>query len=219
MPTEFFYGLPQLRNRGWDTRLLEDADLEMAPPLKLLPSLVNRFGRFYGHLPLGMAVALAKKRILSKLPKRGPLIATTNNLGLALGMGRARGWVRCPVVLLAMGLLPLTPSRWQVRRVGQILRHIHVVTISKAEQNHLARLFPEQKIRYIPFGVDTDFWKPALVVEKSENYVLAIGNDVNRDWKTLVNAWDESLPQLKLVTDLHVPPAPSNVEILNGDWR
>jgi len=94
-----------LRERGWKTGLLEDADLEMAPPLKLLPSLVNKFARFCGHLPLGMAMGLAKKHVQKRLPAQGPLIATTNNLGLALGLGRARGWVRCPVVLLAMGFL------------------------------------------------------------------------------------------------------------------
>ena len=113
LPTEFFYGMPELRERGWKTDLLEDADLEMAPPLKPLPSLVNKFARFCGHLPLGMAMGLAKKHVQKRLPAQGPLIATTNNLGLALGLGRARGWVRCPVVLLAMGLLPLSPSRWQ----------------------------------------------------------------------------------------------------------
>ncbi len=218
-PTEFFYGLPELRDRGWKTTLLEDADLGMAPPLKPLPALVNRFARFCGYLPLGMAMGLASKQVQKKLPDQGPIIATTNNLGLALGMGRARGRVRCPVVLLAMGLLPLAPSQWQVRRVGEVLKHIHVVTISKAEQAHLARLFPNQKIDYIPFGVDTNFWEPAPEGRALGEYVMAIGNDANRDWKTLIDAWDETMPPLKLITNLHVPPAPPNVEIIKGDWR
>ena len=219
LPTEFFYGLPELRERGWKTDLLEDADLEMAPPLKPLPSLVNKFARFCGHLPLGMAMGLAKKHVQKRLPAQGPLIATTNNLGLALGLGRARGWVRCPVVLLAMGLLPLSPSRWQLRRIGQVLEHIHVVTISKSEQAHLAKFFPERTIDYIPFGVDTQFWKPAPDGPVTRKFVLAIGNDANRDWKTLVEAWDETMPPLKIVTNLPVPIAAPNVEVIRGDWR
>ena len=218
-PTEFFYGLPELRERGWKTDLLEDADLEMAPPLKPLPSLVNKFARFCGHLPLGMVMGLAKKHVQKRLPAQGPLIATTNNLGLALGLGRARGWVRCPVVLLAMGLLPLSPSRWQLRRIGQVLEHVHVVTISKSEQAHLAKLFPERTIDYIPFGVDTQFWQPAEGSNICGDYVLAIGNDANRDWETLVEAWDETMPALKIVTNLPVPIAPPNVEVIRGDWR
>jgi glycosyltransferase involved in cell wall biosynthesis len=218
-PTEFFYGLPELRERGWKTGLLEDADLEMGPPLKPLPSLVNKFSRFCGHLPLGMAMGLAKKHVQKRLPTQGPLIATTNNLGLALGLGRVRGWVRCPVVLVAMGLLPLSPSRWQLRRIGQVLEHIQVVTISKSEQAHLAKFFPERTIDYIPFGVDTRFWQSAEGSNISGNYVLAIGNDANRDWKTLLAAWDETLPPLKIVTSLPVPPAPPNVEVIRGDWR
>jgi glycosyltransferase involved in cell wall biosynthesis len=218
-PTEFFYGLPELRERGWKTGLLEDADLEMGPPLKPLPSLVNKFSRFCGHLPLGMAMGLAKKHVQKRLPTQGPLIATTNNLGLALGLGRVRGWVRCPVVLVAMGLLPLSPSRWQLRRIGQVLEHIQVVTISKSEQAHLAKFFPERTIDYIPFGVDTRFWRPAEGSNICGDYVLAIGNDANRDWETLVAAWDETMPPLKIVTNLPVPPAPPNVEVICGDWR
>jgi glycosyltransferase involved in cell wall biosynthesis len=218
-PTEFFYGLPELRERGWKTDLLEDADLEMAPPLKPLPSLVNKFARFCGHLPLGMAMGLAKKHVQKRLPAQAPLIATTNNLGLALGLGLARGWVRCPVLLLAMGLLPLSPSRWQLRRIGQVLEHVHVVTISKSEQAHLEKLFPERTIDYIPFGVDTQFWKPASNGVVAGKFILAIGNDANRDWKTLVEAWDETMPALKIVTNLPVPVAPPNVEVIRGDWR
>jgi glycosyltransferase involved in cell wall biosynthesis len=181
--------------------------------------MLNRFSRFYGHVPLGMAMGLAKKRVQNRLPTQGPLIATTNNLGLALGLGRARGWVRCPVVLLAMGLLPLSPSRWQLRRIGQVLEHIHVVTISKSEQVHLAKLLPERTIDYIPFGVDTQFWKPAPDSAGAGKFVLAIGNDANRDWKTLVEAWDETMPALKIVTNLPVPIAAPNVEVIRGDWR
>ena len=218
-PTEFFYGLPELRERDWQTNLLEDADLEMAPPLKPLARMLNRFSRFYGHVPLGMAMGLAKKRVQNRLPTRGPLIATTNNLGLALGLGRARGWVRCPVVLLAMGLLPLSPTRWQLHRIGQVLKRTHVVTISKSEQTHLAGLFPDLTIDYVPFGVDTRFWRPAEGGYISGDYVLAIGNDANRDWKTLVAAWDETLPPLKIISNLPVPPVPPNVEVIRGDWR
>ncbi|MBT5846389.1 MAG: glycosyltransferase family 4 protein [Verrucomicrobiales bacterium] len=100
-----------------------------------------------------------------------------------------------------------------------MLEHIHVVTISKSEQAHLAKFFPERTIDYIPFGVDTQFWKPAPDGPVTRKFVLAIGNDANRDWKTLVEAWDETMPPLKIVTNLPVPIAAPNVEVIRGDWR
>jgi glycosyltransferase involved in cell wall biosynthesis len=100
-----------------------------------------------------------------------------------------------------------------------VLEHIHVVTISKSEQAHLAKFFPERTIDYIPFGVDTRFWKPAPDGASAGKFVLAIGNDANRDWKTLVEAWDETMPALKIVTNLPVPIAAPNVEVIRGDWR
>ena len=58
---------------------------------------------------------------------------------------------------------------------------------------------PNKDIQYIPFGVDNKFWKPKIIKTKEE-YIFAIGNDNSRDWETLIDSWDDSLPTLKIVT-------------------
>lgn len=97
-----------------------------------------------------------------------------------------------------------------------VTRHLFLVTISRSEQSFLSNAL-KQPVAYLPFGVDKVFWAPDKAV--AGDYVLAIGNDRNRDWETLINAWNTSLPPLKIVTSLPVPSGPPNVEVIRGDWR
>ena len=218
-PTEFLYGYPQLKAAGWQVDLLEDADIGMAPPLAPLAGLVNKAARFLGNLPIGMAVPLFQRRTRARLPQAGAIVATTNGMGLALGIGRLLGLVRVPVILLAMGLVPTSAGRWARLVFGSITRQLELVAISRSEQAFLQRLWPSRPVRYLPFGVDQRFWYPAPREAPEDGYALAIGNDANRDWTTLVAAWSPDLPPLKIVTALPVPAGPGNVEVIRGDWR
>jgi glycosyltransferase involved in cell wall biosynthesis len=116
-----------------------------------------------------------------------------------------------------MGLLPGRPGPIKQRIFAWLLRYVHLACISTAEQAFLQRLFPEQIVHYVPFGVDAAFWRPAD--RPTSGYVLAIGNDLMRDWRTLVSAWTEDMPPLKIVTNLPVPAGASNIEVIHGDWR
>ena len=77
---------------------------------------------------------------------------------------------------------------------------------------------PKKDIKYIPFGVDNKFWKPKIIKTKEE-YIFAIGNDNSRDWETLIDSWDKSLPRLKIVTSQLLKINKSNIQIIKGDWR
>jgi glycosyltransferase involved in cell wall biosynthesis len=72
--------------------------------------------------------------------------------------------------------------RWLVQHSGGI------VTVGKEEAEKLKKLFPElrERIAYISFGVDLEFFKPKNVPE--DGTILAVGFDPDRDWKTLVEA-------------------------------
>ena len=216
VPTEFFYGLPQLREAGWDVVLLEDADLGMAPPLAPVARFINRAARLFGGLPIGMAVPLLSAKHRTLLCDPGIVIATTNGMGLALGIAGMLGIIKERVLLLGMGLISIDSGSWQRRLYRMVTRHLFLVSISRSEQSFLSNVL-RQPVAYLPFGVDKDFWSPSTAV--AGGYVLAIGNDRNRDWETLVNAWNASLPPLKIVTSLPVPSAPPNVEVIRGDWR
>jgi len=63
-----------------------------------------------------------------------------------------------------------------------------IVTVGKWETAELKRRFPHlaQKIAYIPFGVDTNYFAPKQVAE--EKLVIAVGVDPDRDWKSFFTA-------------------------------
>ena len=216
-PTEFFYGYQQLLAWGVNVSIMEDSDVGMAPPLSALFRLANKLSPCIGNLPVGMALSLLTKGRGRQLDNAGCIVATTNGMGLALAIAKALGRVKSPVLILAMGLLPLNPKRLQIRLYRALLQRVHIACISRAEQTFLQKLLPGNQINYIPFGVDHDFWRPADFPE--DNYALAIGNDSNRDWSTLTAAWKEEFPPLKIITSLPVPLGPTNVEIIRGDWR
>lgn len=217
-PTEFFYGYQELLARGANVSILEDSDVGMAPPQPLGSRFVNKLLPFLGGLPVGMALSLLTKRGCRKVDGASCVVVTTNGMGMALAIAKALGQTDTPVLLLAMGLLPMEPTLFQIRLFGALARHIHIACISRSEQAFLQQLLPAQPIHYIPFGIDIDFWRPAPV-NTDHSYALAIGNDAHRDWATLVSSWGSDLPSLKIITSLPVPPCPPNIEVIRGDWR
>lgn len=64
-----------------------------------------------------------------------------------------------------------------------------IVTVGKEEEGRLKERFPHlaDRITYIPFGVDTNFFKPRGGVEE-ESAILSVGVDPDRDWETLFEA-------------------------------
>ena len=217
-PTEFFYGYQELLARGVDVSILEDSDVGMAPPQPFVSRLVNKLSPFLGGLPVGMALSLLTKRGYRKVDGASCVVVTTNGMGMALAFAKALGRSDTPVLLLAMGILPMEPTPVKMRFFEAFSRHIHIACISRSEQAFLQQLLPAQPIHYIPFGVDIDFWHPAPEIT-DHSYALAIGNDAHRDWATLVSSWGSDLPPLKIITSLPVPPGPPNIEVIRGDWR
>ena len=65
-----------------------------------------------------------------------------------------------------------------------------IVTVGKEEAQKLKERFPSlaDRIVYIPFGVDTAFFRPGDI--KETGAVLAAGVDPDRDWETLFAACD-----------------------------
>jgi len=218
-PGEFFYGLPQLIERGWKADLLEDGDIGMAPPLRRFAWAIGKSARLLGGLPIGMAVSFLASGARQRLSQADVHIATTNGMGLALAITKSFGLhPELNVMLLAMGLLPTNPSRVQRLIFPKVLRQLRLVTLCRAEQEVLQRLLPGQRIACIPFGVDHRFWFPHREAV-GESFVLSIGNDRYRDYATLIAAWKPHYPKLKIVTLQPVPNPGVNVDIIRGDWR
>jgi glycosyltransferase involved in cell wall biosynthesis len=223
-PSEFFYGLIELRRDGKEVGFFDEEELrELSGPeglfLKLAAKLVTRL---FPGLPFSFsaAVSLARPRVLKRLNQESVLIATTQTFGLIMGLLRKLGLLRARVIFIVMGAMPLRMSRRWMRFVGWILGAVEIAAISESEAEYLRARLPTQKsLSYLPFGVDTQFWTPDPSA-KQDDYVISIGNDWNRDFTTLVQAWLPEFPRLLIITQLPVDTAgKTNIEVRNGNWR
>lgn len=92
-----------------------------------------------------------------------------------------------------------------------------IVYITKGQLDDFLRMgMPEQKLVYLPFGIDTLFFAIPGEVPESE-YVLSVGRDLGRDYPTLF-ATAKELPYKFIIATApkNIPESieiPSNVEI------
>ena len=136
------------------------------------------------------------------------IVCTNDQISLAMLFWKFAGRLKKQKLHCIIMSLPervMDPSfsclgrRVSVELVG---RADSVLTLSDSVHGELEHVFgvDPRKIRSIYFGVDTDFWAPSEHTTKGDPpYVLAIGNDLNRDYSTLIRAIPDEIP-LKIVT-------------------
>lgn len=222
-PTEFFYGYPQLISRGIQCAIYDERDLGLLGRGFLFRAVTSVGWRLSG-LPLAVIFRLLFSGWRKKFTQEDILVATTTTFGLALAAIKAMGLVRAQIVFLAMGICDEKTKgrhRWVYQ---QVLRHVTLAVLSKGDQAFLQDFFGDDiRVAYLQFGVDQQFWVPDIKggqrLDKKDQYVLSIGNDLHRDYATLIQAWGENFPKLKIVTSLPVANESANVEIIQGDWR
>ena len=74
---------------------------------------------------------------------------------------------------------------------------------------------PEERLTYVPFGIDHEYFTPLDVEE--EDYVLAVGRDRGRDWPTLFDAVRGTDLDVRVVCrpdDIAGLEVPANVTVL-----
>lgn len=219
-PREFFYGLTELAGAGFRAELVEEADLGEG----LRPRWFERVATAATHTLAGLNAnsvnRICSRRGLAVLNRYDAVVATTNSQGRSLALARVAGRLRPRVLLLAMGTLsPDAPLHHRIVHV-KLLRALSLAAISRPEETYLRfRLGPRQDVDYLPFGIDDRFWSPASEDNGTDEYVLSIGNDANRDYATLAAAWCPDYPPLKTVTRLDVPASDGDIEVVTGDWN
>jgi glycosyltransferase involved in cell wall biosynthesis len=119
------------------------------------------------------------------------------------------------------------PIGWCSRMFSQFLfRRMHTQLYATSELEWMRSFFgiPADLIEANPFGVDTFFWTPGKqsTVKQSTTispYVLAVGNDAQRDYDTLIQTAEGAPWRLILVTHRPLPAAlPENVKIVRGSY-
>lgn len=106
-----------------------------------------------------------------------------------------------------------------------ILNNIDVFfCLGEGEYKHIVKEYKnyEAKFKFINFGIDTDFWSDKEIYKKNErDFILFIGNDLNRDFQFLVELIN-TMPNQKfkvLSSRLNCNDfINKNVEVINGIW-
>jgi glycosyltransferase involved in cell wall biosynthesis len=125
--------------------------------------------------------------------------------------------VHCVIMSLPERLKYFSHHRWLVRFISYLLNKATTIFIlsncvkKDFVEKYIIKKQDDVKIFY--FGIDIKFWKPQPKIP-SENYILSIGNDMNRDFSTLIQALP-NYAKLKLVTNKKIDSLNKNVEFFS----
>ncbi len=189
-----FYGMLRLPKYGVQAEYIE---IEQYFPLALCRFLRNHIlNIYYVHIPLFFKL-LAYDFVFTSTAFGSQLIHT-------LYPFKKPKWVMFDFSIT--GLLGKETTRRQKIFRYLVTHAAGIVTISKNEEERLHLRFPEMKdrIKFIPLGTDTDFFKPKDVLE--EHTIFTVGFDPGRDYTTFIEATKDSSAQVVIAT------RPSKVE-------
>lgn len=184
-----FFGMLRLGQRGVVADYLE---IEKIWPAWLTRFLRDRFLNIhYVHLPLFLK--MRKYDVVFTSTAFGSLFLKT-----ILGLKRPK-WV-----VLDYGVGSLIGSASTLRQKAlrfMVSRADGLVTISPGEKEVVSRLFPHlaDRIKFLPLGVDTSFFKPEPQCPEEE-FVFSPGRDPGRDLALLARATFGLIPLVKVTT-------------------
>ena len=220
-PTEFFYGFIQLQQAGYDVEIIIDRELNLGNSPSRLRRVLSHFVYLMIGIPLWPLRRLTRHNVRERLDSFDGLVVTTNTFGICLCVLRRLNLIRPQILFIAMGLIKSTTPRRTIAIYRWLFRkNVMLRTLSEIDANLLASRL-RTPVLHIPFGVDPSFWVPIEVnaCASSEDYILSIGNDSNRDYQTLLDAWKSNYPKLRIVTSQDIATTSPNIEIIRGDWH
>lgn len=223
VPSEFYYGGPELQAKGHIVNYLEAHDLEGVGKLRiLLEKLVSR-----NILPVKVYFSLIAgvKKLMPKLNGSNIIIATTPGIAFSLGILKLfrfnKNASNVPLIAIHCGILNYENNRVRNFISKKLINKMWNQLFGIGELQEMQKIFsiPDNRIEVNFFGVDVNFWKPMQKQAKS-NYVLSVGNDSNRDYDSLVRAFRNMTVPLKIITNRQLPENLSeNIEHLDGSWH
>lgn len=222
-PREFFYGVMELQERGYDIEQISSAEPYKGP----LATLHRALELAFSHLTrLGL-----RTHFLTGIQgrMRAARVAVSFTDGFSLTLGHYYRNIRTGAPFLVGCFHGLSDFEFKatpllrplVRRM--IRRALHrldlVAFFGPADREFgISRYgLPPEKTSIILFGVDTEFWTPGEGLP--EDFVFSIGQDPNRDFDTLVNAEIEVPIRLHTALPVAIPTGRQNVTVSKGSYH
>jgi glycosyltransferase involved in cell wall biosynthesis len=181
------YGLDQLQAGGFDVS--HNLESGSAPGKlaraggRVLRLLVAVLGGYAGDF----ATVLACRR---RLNRADVIFSTVDTVGIPLVLLARMGLVRTPIVYAAIGL----PERLdQIRRplARRFYRSAYrrldtIVAYGTGEADALRSWLGTPRVVFVPFGVDTDYFRPARQRRPPAVDIVSVGADPKRDYALLL---------------------------------
>jgi glycosyltransferase involved in cell wall biosynthesis len=187
----WLYGADQLAQRGFAIRHSLEPGLEPRPWHRLLDRALRAAVRTGGGYGGDFATVLACRRAAGTADV---VFSTVDTVGIPLALLVRARLVRTPFVYASIGLLERI-EQLRTRLAHRIYERAFgaasvVIAYGHAEAEALRRWFDRipspPEVRFVPFGVDTDYFRPRPE-QPSEVDVLALGADPRRDYDLLAH--------------------------------
>lgn len=149
------------------------------------------------------------------------IITTTDSVGLPVLLLKKIRVLNKPVIYISTGLINELSDKDNkvVAFYKSLLPYVDIIIChSYIEKKIYLKYFPflKDKIKVVPFGVDTNFFKGKA--SKNKNYILSVGRDKSRDY-TLISKLAEQMTNENFVivtsrSNINGINFPKNVKIL-----
>jgi Glycosyl transferases group 1/Glycosyltransferase Family 4 len=220
-PREFFYGFFDLEEAGLSSAMLSSTGAvpgrlgACADSIEHAVTFASNFGARPLSARLRLAAVANAKVVVSftdgfslslglagTSPDRGPALIGGFH-GLSDIENRASAWARP----LARGL---------IRRA--LARLDHVFFFGPADRDFAVNAYglSHERSSVFPFGIDTDFWRP--VETTTEEFAVAVGQDLNRDYELLAAAPGRHRTIIVTRQPVRIPSGADHVTVTAGDY-
>ncbi len=221
-PREFFYGYYELGRAGISAAMLSSSD-----DISGLRAKTAAFGEraFAGLTQLGVRPFYVRQRA-PEFNGAKVLMSYTDGFSLSLGLGYPR---KGPRPILMGGFHGLTDIEtrapaWALplvrRTIAQALSGLDHAFFFGATDRQVAMDrygLTAERSSVIPFGVDTEFWRPLPDVSPAD-VAVAVGQDPNRDYDLLASAPGNHPIRIVTRRPVRIPEGRTNVSTTVGDF-
>ncbi len=221
IPTEFFYGAPELEAQGHDVKYVDVHDVPAVNKLRVATELL--FKQKYLPAKVYFAILLGVKKNLPAVRDADVVIATVPGIAFSLAIWNFFRVIELPRSFIAIHCGLFNYPQNGVRQIlsRRLFCYMRTHLFGEGELKEMKSSFriPAERIEVNCFGVDEKFWSPSQDGGR-DDYILAVGNDSRRDYKLLVQAARNIDKKIMLLTKRDLPPnLPDNVKVLNGSWH
>tara|TARA_B110000444_G_C18833825_1_gene594794 strand:+ start:77 stop:1210 length:1134 start_codon:yes stop_codon:yes gene_type:complete len=228
---EFFYGYFKFLNTDININYIEFEDnSEIKTPRKIL-SLISKVLRKISRLSFFMENICSIKNFKILWHTKN-IVATNDRIGISLlpFLIIYKLFKVNKTTVIVMGLLAKQTTNLFSHIIQRILLNIffsvgnNFIFLSKSEcrQAEVSYKKYTDKFHFVPFCIDTSFWKRDEIEKINRTKVLFIGNDGRREY-SLVLKIAEALPNYEFILissniDKSSIKSP-NVELIKGSWN